>query len=271
MKIAVLTASNNATGNRTFACRVQELLHDQGHHCYIWCHEDFTTSDELCQLCHQHAVTTIIGIHAYRSGRLLADQATSCRLRWILVLSGTDVSRFNSPIETKTMLLALKRADVRVALHDYMAKAMALRLDLDPNIFTIIRPSIRTHNPPQTTYDWSVITKHPNPTVFLLPAGLRPVKDVLHLGGAMARLHHEQPNVFFIVVGPVLDKAYAADVQSTALEWPNVCVLDAVPQVSVQDVDDLYSKDRLLWAIPPISIPLLWLSLAALRRLSFIT
>eukprot|EP00045_Choanoeca_perplexa_P010231 m.102931 g.102931 ORF g.102931 m.102931 type:complete len:221 (-) comp15204_c0_seq2:188-850(-) len=52
-------------------------------------------------------------------------------------------------------------------------------------------------------------------------------------GGAMARLHHEQPNVFFIVVGPVLDKAYAADVQSTALEWPNVCVLDAVPQAEL--------------------------------------
>jgi hypothetical protein len=41
----------------------------------------------------------------------LALPDSSCKLRWILILSGTDVSAFSDPLETTTMMKALKRAE----------------------------------------------------------------------------------------------------------------------------------------------------------------
>ncbi|WP_243689501.1 hypothetical protein [Geotalea toluenoxydans] len=50
---------------------------------------------------------------------------------------------------------------------------------------------------------------------FLLPAGLRPVKNVLFPLGPLAALHDQYPRIRLILAGPVLDPAYAAQVMDS--------------------------------------------------------
>ena len=47
----------------------------------------------------------------------------------------------------------------------------------------------------------------------------------------MAQLHHEQPNVYLVIIGPELDPTYSAAVRVAVAEWPHVRLVDAVPQV----------------------------------------
>jgi hypothetical protein len=72
-----------------------------------------------------------------------------------------------------------------------------------------------------TTFANSLAYPGKLPAIFLLPCGLRPVKDVLFLFPTIARWHHDAKArdlalhiPYLAVAGPVLDPLYARNVFS---------------------------------------------------------
>lgn len=69
--------------------------------------------------------------------------------------------------------------------------------------------------------------------LLLLPAGLRPVKDVLFGAHAVAAWHARDPRLCLRIVGPELDAAYAAQVRAALRELGSprgVAYVGALPQ-----------------------------------------
>ena len=85
--------------------------------------------------------------------------------------------------------------------------------------------------------------------LLLLPAGLRPVKDVLFGAREVAAWHAREPRLCLRIVGPELDTAYAAQVRAALRELGSprgVAYVGALPQrelhaamgqVSIADLD----------------------------------
>jgi hypothetical protein len=73
----------------------------------------------------------------------------------------------------------------------------------------------------------------PDDVLLLLPAGLRPVKDVLFGAREVAAWHAREPRLCLRIVGPELDAAYAAQVRAQLLELGSprgVAYVGALPQ-----------------------------------------
>jgi len=79
-----------------------------------------------------------------------------------------------------------------------------------------------------------IITK---PDVFILPCGLRPVKDVLFLVKAFEAWRSvHSPNSFFLIIGPPLDPVYTSTVMDQISNLEGVLYSPAVDQVSLHQL-----------------------------------
>ena len=63
---------------------------------------------------------------------------------------------------------------------------------------------------------------------FLLPAGLRPVKNVLFALPLLAELYREEPGLRFLLAGPIIDAEYGARVLAQLEAYPFARYLGAV-------------------------------------------
>ena len=66
--------------------------------------------------------------------------------------------------------------------------------------------------------------------IFLVIAGLRPVKDPMFLFEIISDWHKQDSRVFLVVVGPEIDFEFSIMVKETAKKYPGVVVLPALSQ-----------------------------------------
>ena len=66
--------------------------------------------------------------------------------------------------------------------------------------------------------------------VYLLPAGLREMKDPLFLGNAIAAWHKKDPRIHLLIAGAQRDISFAASVRETVRALPGVILVDPLPQ-----------------------------------------
>ena len=80
--------------------------------------------------------------------------------------------------------------------------------------------------------------------LIVLPAGLRPVKDVLFAAAAISDWHVRDPSVRLVIFGDAVDQDYAATVKTAVDRLPGVWLVPALPQHEFYAV--LQSADLLL-------------------------
>ena len=64
--------------------------------------------------------------------------------------------------------------------------------------------------------------------ILLLPAGIRPVKDVCLVAAAVSAWHRSFPAVRLVIVGPVLDEAYCNDVRHSLKDLSGVYLVPSL-------------------------------------------
>ena len=238
--VLILSSLREFTGNSVTASRLAAAI--RAHRTSLLDVADLADADALAAHVCAHRVTAVIGIHAYRAGRLLIGS----RVPYVLVLGGTDVN-VNLAHEEKrsAMAAALGAAAAIAAFHDAMADDLLRALPEIPRdrVFLVPQavgsPLLPRAPPPPGAPPSSVLAGCDAHTVesvrsqldvpdgahlLLLPAGVRPVKDVLF--GALALADAERrrtapdddptlpPRLCLRVVGPELDAAYAATVRA---------------------------------------------------------
>lgn len=191
----------------------------------------------------------VVGVHAYRAGRLLLG----CGVPFVLVLGGTDMNvHLHEETKRPTIVAAVEAAIAVVAFNaellDLLLRAVPAarpKAHLVPQavaspLFTpapaapepAVAPryqssfgSARAATADERRAVRGALRLSEGETLLLLPAGVRPVKDVLFLAEAVAAWRARQDahygardglggRVCLRLVGPCLDEEYAASVGS---------------------------------------------------------
>jgi len=203
MRFLALLHSPVASGNDTTIRRIATHLSDAGHPVLLLlepAHEE-----DLAAAARQHRVDALIGTHALLSGRAFAKVG----LPYFLILAGTDVNEFALDREyLDQMTHAVEGAAGLVAFNeDFVQRGRALWPQATERLYHI----------PQSTYtapsDFSLrahLGLEPEARIFLLPSGLRPVKDPLFLVDCFRRWHAEDPRIHLVISGLSYEEGYEA-------------------------------------------------------------
>ncbi|XP_038059189.1 glycosyltransferase 1 domain-containing protein 1-like [Patiria miniata] len=230
MKVIVLSALKTSTGNCSSAQRISNYLLEEGIESQLTDQDAFISPLEFNRHVVQTAADCVLAIHAYRSGKLLLE----CPVPYSIVFGGTDVNEHHK-IHDKlvTMTMAVSKARFLVSfskpMHD---QALALWPDIGDKLYTLPQGVVTS---PSSRFDFHQhlhvacgIPKHSS--VFLLVAGLRPVKDPLYLVNKFSEWHMEHGNVYLVIIGPELDQQLSEKVKAIVKRLPGVEVLDPLSQ-----------------------------------------
>lgn len=160
--------------------------------------------------------------HACRGGVVAREIARRSGMPYLITLTGSDVYEALADARRKETLSSLASASLIVAFHADIAARLAGLLPgqrLAP--VAIIPQGVELP-------DVEPLPSVGEEFVFLLPAGLRPVKDVLSALSPLAALHAVDERVRLRLVGPVIDRDYAEAVLTTVAAYPFVRCLGPV-------------------------------------------
>ena len=241
---AILTKAVAGTGNFVTAERLLECVKNTAQsNCLILEESLFDTRADFARWHEESNVAFVLGVHAFRAGRLLCDGAVP----FGIVLGGTDVNvDMQTPSAKRDVCVrAVQQARFIVAFSEEMAERLRTALSTClPSILlvqSVMRNVAVIHQsvciPQETICDRTALPsirehlglKH-DIHVILLPAALRPIKDPLFLLDAL-RSHSEwcetqesAPRFCLVIVGPSLDDNTLRSVEEACRAQPHLCV-----------------------------------------------
>lgn len=235
----LLSSLTPSTGNAITAARLCSHLTSLGWRVRlvdVYQRGPAVTRPELESTSQAAAPDLLIAINAVRCWP--AVQAYPATVPLVLVLGGTDVNCAGEGAEKQTVVTrSLQRACHVVAFSSSLCDALdAFRLPgtVVPPV-TCIPQAVGVPGPSDGAGDGSLLLLHAAAGVpqacpmLLLPAGLRPVKDVLWLLPAL----QAHAAAHLVIVGPVLHEQYADAVRAAQAACPRVHVLDPVPRAQL--------------------------------------
>jgi glycosyltransferase involved in cell wall biosynthesis len=176
-------------------------------------------------------------LHARKGGAAFLDAAPARRPPLVVSLTGTDM--FEDPKDP-----ALRREVVRAlrcaerVISDGRAMAAAA-VDLDASIrdrLVVTPPGVDVLARGDARAGRERMGVGPRAQVFLLPAGLRPVKDPLFALGPLGRLQRRRPDIMFVHCGEVRDAATGKAMTRAARDASWVRTLGEVPRKFMGDL-----------------------------------
>ncbi|PIQ76038.1 hypothetical protein COU78_03695 [Candidatus Peregrinibacteria bacterium CG10_big_fil_rev_8_21_14_0_10_49_24] len=236
MNIALLALFQDATGNSTTAQRIRKHLEEAGHTVTQFPVDSLQTDTPI------HA-DAAIGIHAYGAGKFLQHSSVP----FVIVFGGTDLNECpKDPENMQVMTAVVQQAKALVAFNDdFLERAEKLWPQCKEKLHCI--PQAVETNPSQYSLRTTLGLRH-NDIVFLLPAGLRDVKNPLFLAKEIAKWHTENPRVHLVIAGAKRNARYAAKVKKFIREHEGILYTDALPQrdlfAAMREADAVLNTSR---------------------------
>jgi L-malate glycosyltransferase len=208
MRVGIIAPNyrSGITGNSVTVRRIERHLRPLG--CLVQVFPvDQLSAETLLAAVKDFGPQLLHAFHGYSGGRVAHAVAEALAIPYLVTLTGTDVYQALTDRRSHETHLALRGAACVVAFHASIKKRLAEHLPtLDQRTVVIAQgvemPAVRPAEEASASDEF----------VFLLPAGLRPVKNVLFPVQPLADLHQSHPQVRFKLVGPVLDETYAQEV-----------------------------------------------------------
>jgi len=198
------------TGNAVTVRRIESHLRHLGCEVQVF-PVDHLAGEKLLAGVKDFAPQLLHAFHGYHGGRMAHALTQSLALPYLVTLTGTDVYQALCDQRSHEMHGALRGAARLVAFHPCVKRRLGEHLPSLEERTLIIPQGVEL--PPE---HGAVAAQGEEGTfTFLLPAGLRPVKNVLFPLQPLAALHAVYPQVRLLLAGPVLDAEYAAEVMDT--------------------------------------------------------
>lgn len=208
MKIALLTPYYaSARGNAVTVRRIARGLRSSGVTAEV---VDLSTTgpEPALAILREFAPDLVHGFHAFRAGPLAARYAEEAGRPLVISLSGTDVNHdLFDGARREAVVGVLRAASAVVGFHETIREAVARVLpDLAARLSVIPQSVALGDRPFQLG---ALVPLRPGEVRFLLPAGIRPVKNVSFPLAHLGELAGRYP-IKFLVAGPVLDEEEGA-------------------------------------------------------------
>jgi glycosyltransferase involved in cell wall biosynthesis len=234
MKVLIVLPPNQPRigGNVTYSTRIKKGLAPRGIHVEIKSLDQAVMED--------YKQADIVHVYnAFRTGRFVLPIVKDLKKPMILTITGTDINEYMTKEETRKETYAVveyasriiqlthsSRDELKSLVPSAAEKSQVVNLGVD-----LPKPSGKTRK------DFGLAE---DDFVFLLPAGIRPVKNPLAAYGPLGKLHERYPFLKFVVAGPEMDKELSAEFvkKMNEAEWG----------IYLGEVDHEYMPDLLLAA-----------------------
>ncbi|MCK4507339.1 MAG: glycosyltransferase family 4 protein [Desulfuromonadales bacterium] len=214
--LIVIPRQDRISGNWVTAHRFQHGLKKHGHQVAL--HDAKLQTDGVFrQQLLDFAPDVTILLHAYRSGKPWLKAASNLSIPYVVLLTGTDVNHgLDDPDQIKTIHTIMRQAAFVLLQNPLIVAGIKA---VHPKLTTNLREL--TPGIVLGTVDYDLRAVHSlekQQTLFLCPAGLRPVKGVLELLQMFDQVAMQSSTFHLAFCGPILDEGYAQ------------CVFDAIEQ-----------------------------------------
>lgn len=203
MKAAILTpfCLQSTRGNAVTVSRIERHLRQLG--CVTGVFSlDMHSPDSLAAALRNFSPDIVHAFHATHCGSLAAKISKELHLPYIITITGTDLYRGDTAASGDKDKPQLADACAVVVFHDVIAnRVMAEFPELANTVKTV----------PQGVESPEIAATDPlpeSPFVFLLPAGIRPVKNILYSFRPLEHLWRKYPQTRLVIAGPILDSGY---------------------------------------------------------------
>ncbi len=219
MKIALLTPCYYpfVRGNAVTVRRIEKSLTAKGCKINVFPLDTITAEDTLKGI-KSFDADIIHAFHGHIGGRIARLIGETLGKPYIITLTGTDVYEALQDSRREDTVSSLKSAAAVVAFHESIELRLIEDLpDLSGKTSVIaqgVEISVCNH------FHHGEFSPGEGDIVILLPAGLRPVKNVAFAVPLLARMHERGGRLYFVLVGPILHRGYAAEVLSEIEKYP---------------------------------------------------
>jgi len=204
--LIVVPSQNRVSGNWVTAQRFQRGLEKHGH--LVALHETQLQADPLFrQQLLGFAPDVVLLLHAYRAGKPWLEAAIGLNIPYVVLLTGTDVNHgLDAPEQSATIRTILHQAGFVLLQNPLIAAELKTA---HPRLTTNLRALAPGITLGATDYDLrGEHSLNKQQTLFLCPAGLRPVKGGLELLTMFDRVAAEDSACHLAFCGPILDESY---------------------------------------------------------------
>lgn len=237
IRIAVLTpfASPSVRGNAITVERIVAGLRDRGAEVAVW---DLSAVDEaeIAAGIEAWRPGLVHAFHAYRSGPLALRLARRVEVPLVVTLTGTDANHeLFDPEHAPIVRRVLEGAAVVTAFDASIGDRVSAALpDLRARLVTVPQAARFAASEP-----FDLDARWPLPAgrvLFVLPAGIRPVKAPRRLLAPFDHVVAAEPRVRLLYVGPVLDPVEGDALEGALVSRPWARRLGAVPHAAMSSL-----------------------------------
>ncbi|ESP02422.1 hypothetical protein LOTGIDRAFT_172079 [Lottia gigantea] len=216
---------------------ISQYLLKNGFHCHIKDPLSFLSATQLNNYLDNNNIQCLLGIHLYKSGCLLKD----CKKPYVIIIGGTDVNKYHTDLHMlDIMTQTVSSARYLVVFGESLRKRVHhLWPNLPPKKLVEIKQAVITNPSSFCLYEYlrsnDYIDNRSNNCdikLFLLISGIRHVKDPLYLVKQMSYWHNEDDNIYYIIIGPMIEEDCYKEFTSTIKSLQGVVY---IPGLSLSD------------------------------------
>lgn len=229
MRIALLCPFLPMTGNTSTALRIESHLQSGGIEVHRFETGEHRSVDDFLAFVEAKRIEAAIGLHGFKSGLYL-----ECLTKpYILLFTNTDLNvDFQNPERRSIMQRAAEGA---AAVVTYNEEFQARLKELWPscrNVRCIHKGVVVAPDPHFSIREHCGLAS--DSILFLLPAGLRAIKDPAFALPAFSKFHKRVRGVHLVICGVMRSEKYAQDLLSLIDTIPGVHYAGAIPTGQVQ-------------------------------------
>jgi glycosyltransferase involved in cell wall biosynthesis len=204
VKVAIITPHllQATTGNAVTVRRLEHYLSSAGLTVRVFS-LDASAPSEITRAVKLFSPDVIHAIHAVRSGPLAASLAEEFHRSFIVTITGTDLYRDMATSAGPDESGVIEKASAVVTFQQTIADRVSALIPASAGKVAIITQGV------ELPEDAAREEPRESDFIFLLPAGLRPVKNVLFPFQPLSRLRCRYPQIRLVLAGPPIDPEYS--------------------------------------------------------------
>lgn len=219
-------------GNSLTVARLRHFLSQCGFKIDLLSLEDDAWPERLQELLSQRDYQLLHGFHARHFGQVLATVPEVRNWPIILTTTGTDINYDLAGPHSHLVICAMSTAQKIVVFNeDFRLDLQARFPDWSAKLVTIPQGIFLEPGDPIARQDLGLSQ---DDFVLLLPSGLRPVKNIELAIDGLEGLHPDYPRIHLLIIGAVLDEAYAKPLLRRIRETNWITYWGEVPHESMR-------------------------------------
>jgi glycosyltransferase involved in cell wall biosynthesis len=219
MKIALITPCYHpfVRGNAVTVRRIERNLVAGGCEVGVFSLDSITGEDILKEV-KRFKPDIVHAFHGFIGGRIARLIAGALGKPYVITLTGTDVYEALQDARREQTVSSLRDASAVVAFHESIEARMLEDIPELVGKTSIIAQGVEL---PGCNYlHHEEFRPSKGDVVVLLPAGIRPVKNVAFALPLLAKIHERGAGLYFVLIGPILHRGYAAEVLAELERFP---------------------------------------------------